>query len=287
MFLTGIPDLDRRVRRAHTGAVATQISLLLNQSLSSLRYEPTPKRVRAYLDGTPVLDSTRALLVWEPRRIVPIYAVPEADLLANLSVSGAARLPKPEAGRKVLTPDDDFALHTAAGTALDIEVSGHAVPAAAYRPDDAELSGVVLVDFRAFDWFEEDVPIDSHPRDPFHRVDIMASTRHIRVELEGMHLADSAHPMMLFETHLPARYYLPRQDVAWDALVATERTSKCPYKGTASYWAPASGGREVAWCYREPLPESAAIAGLVCFYDERTDFIIDGQRQAHPQTPFS
>lgn len=266
--------------------MATRISDLLHQALPQLRFEPTFKRVRANLAGSPVLDSTLAVLLWEPGRICPLYAVPESDVLAQLSVSDAEPPAVPADPGKVLTPDDSFALHTAAGTALDVQLKGRTVPAAAYRLQDADLGGLVLFDFRAFDWLEEETPIDAHPRDPFHRVDITASHRHVRVELEGMHLADTTKPVVLFETNLPARFYVPSRDVAWDSLVATERTSKCPYKGTASYWAPASGGREVAWSYLNPLPESAEIAGMVCFYNERTDFIIDGKRQARPHTPF-
>ncbi|MFL4473848.1 DUF427 domain-containing protein [Paeniglutamicibacter sp. MACA_103] len=265
--------------------MATRISQLLNQSLPTLRYEPTAKRVRANLGGQPVLDTTRALLLWEPRRIVPIYAVPEADVLAELAESRAEVAGAPEEAQ-VLTPDDAFALHTAAGTAMDVRVPGHTLEAAAFRLADPDLPGIVLLDFRAFDWLEEDQPILAHPRDPFHRIDIVPSSRHVRVEFEGMHLADSAHPVVLFETHLPPRYYLPRADVAWDALLATARTSQCPYKGTANYWALASGGREVAWSYPDSLPESAAIAGLVAFYNERTDVIVDGHRLARPDSPF-
>lgn len=280
-----MPPLDPRARRAHTGAVATRISHLINAALPELRYEPTTKRVRASLGGAPVLDSVSAVLLWEPRRVVPIYAVPESDVLAQLSVSAGAVAEVP-AEAKVLTPEDAFALHTTEGTVLDVEVAGRTLPAAAFRLSDPGLPGIVAFDFRSFDWLEEDEPIDAHPRDPFKRVDVLASSRHVRVELEGMLLAESRHPRMLFETHVPTRYYVQPSEVAWDALVATNSSSKCPYKGTANYWAPASGGRDVAWSYANPLPEAAAIAGLVCFYNERTDYIVDGHRLPRPHTPF-
>ncbi len=265
--------------------MATRISHLINAALPELRYEPTAKRVRADVGGSPVLDSGSAVLLWEPRRVVPIYAVPESDVLAQLAVS-AGTGPEARADAMVLTPDDPFALHTTEGTVLDVEVAGRSLSAAAFRLSDPDLPGLVAFDFRAFDWFEEDEPIAAHPRDPFHRVDIIASSRHLRVEFEGMLLAESHHPRMLFETHVPERYYLQPGEVSWDTLVATDSSSKCPYKGTANYWAPASGGRDVAWSYANPLPESAAIAGLMSFYSERTDFILDGQRLARPRTPF-
>ena len=258
---------------------------LLNESLPRLRYEPTTKRVRAGLGGQPVVDTTRAVLLWEPRRIVPSYAVPLDDVLAELTESQAPVL---AAGQEtaILSPEHAFALHTAVGTALDVRVPGHELEAAAFRLHDPDLQGLVLLDFGAFDWLEESQPIHGHPRDPFQRIDIVKGSRHLRVELEGAVLAESAHPVMLFETHLPPRYYLPRAQVRWDELVATESSSLCPYKGNASYWAPASGGRDVAWSYAEPLAESTAIAGLVSFYNERTDFILDGHRQARPTTLF-
>ncbi|WP_220094060.1 DUF427 domain-containing protein [Arthrobacter sp. AQ5-05] len=265
--------------------MATRISHLINAALPELRYEPTAKRVRASLGGAPVLDSVSAVLLWEPRPVVPIYAVPESDVLAQLSVSTAI-VPAGPVEAKVLTPEDAFALHTTKGTVLDVEVAGRTLSAAAFRLSDPGLPGIVAFDFRSFDWLEEDGPIDAHPRDPFKRVDILASSRHVRVELEGMLLAESRHPRMLFETHVPARYYVQPSEVAWDALVATNSSSKCPYKGTANYWAPASGGRDVAWSYANPLPEAAAIAGLLCFYNERTDYIVDGHRLPRPQTPF-
>lgn len=266
--------------------MATRISDLINQSLPVLRYEPTQKRVRASFEGAPVLDTSSAVLVWEPRRVVPIYAVPESNVQAHLALTAGTGPGVPDKAG-ILTPDDPFALHTAEGAALDVEVGGRTLPGAAFRLSDPVLQGFVAFDFRAFDWREEDEPIDAHPRDPFKRVDVLASSRHLRVELEGMLLAETRHPRLLFETHVPTRYYLRPGEVQWDALVATDSSSKCPYKGTAHYWAPASGGRDVAWSYANPFPEAAAIAGLVCFYSERTDFILDGKRLGRPHTPFA
>ena len=278
--------LDPDTGRAHTSAVATRISHLINAALPELRYEPTAKRVRANLGGATVLDSRSAVLLWEPRRVVPIYAIPESNVQAHLALAAGTGHEVP-AKAGILTPDDAFAMHTAEGEVLDVEVGGRTLPGAAFRLLDPVLLGYVAFDFRAFDWLEEDEPIDAHPRDPFKRIDILASSRHLRVELEGMLLAETRHPRLLFETHVPVRYYLRPGEVQWDALVATDSASKCPYKGTAHYWAPASGGRDVAWSYANPLPEASAIAGLVCFYSERTDFILDGKRLGRPITPFS
>ena len=95
---------------------------------------------------------------------------------------------------------------------------------------------------------------------------------------------------MLFETGLPPRWYIPKVDVRLDLLEPTTTTSMCPYKGTAEYWTAELDGRrveDVAWSYRTPLPESERIAGLVCFYAERTDLFIDGEHQERPKTKFS
>jgi uncharacterized protein (DUF427 family) len=128
-------------------------------------------------------------------------------------------------------------------------------------------------------WFEEDEEVFTHPRDPYTRVDILPSSRHVRVEIDGVTVAESTKPTLLFETGLPVRYYLPKTDVRMDLLTPTQTASHCPYKGRTEYWsygARQTPGDDVAWSYRTPLPESQKIAGLVCFYPERTDLYVDG-----------
>jgi uncharacterized protein (DUF427 family) len=139
-------------------------------------------------------------------------------------------------------------------------------------------------------WLEEDEPVYVHPRDPYTRIDILASSRHVRIELDQLVLAESGKPTILFETGLPPRLYLPPADVRLDLLRPTERRTGCPYKGTASYWTVEINGKpyaDLVWSYPTPLPESQKIAGLLCFYDERVDLYLDGQRQERPRTPFS
>src|SRR5258708_40364071 len=113
-------------------------------------------------------------------------------------------------------------------------------------------------------WYEEEEQIFEHPRDPYHRVDVVQSSRHIRIEIGDQTVAESRRPRLLFETGLPTRYYLPVEDVRMDLLEPTETTSVCPYKGQASYWRMAgdAGGRDVAWSYLQPTPEGPTIAGL-------------------------
>ena len=279
--------------------MSIQVHELLASGIGQLRYEPTTKRVRATLGGATVVDSTRAVLVWEPRRIVPSYAVPAADIHGELVPSTApttdgeladgSLLPDVFA-RPVLDPSVPFSAHTTAGEAVDVRANGENSPGAGLRLTDPDLAGYVVLDFPAFDgWSEEDEPIVGHPRDPFHRIDVLASSRHLRLELDGHVLAESSRPMLLFETMLPVRYYLPRGDVR-AKLVRSDTHTYCAYKGKASYWSANVGGRlvpDLAWTYREPLTDASRVAGLVAFFIERVDVVLDGQRSVRPVTPWS
>ena len=129
-------------------------------------------------------------------------------------------------------------------------------------------------------------PVYTHPRDPFHRVDILASSRHVRVEVDGVTVADSVQPMILFETGLPPRYYLPLSDLRLDLLTPTGTVTHCPYKGAATYWSIGSHP-DIVWSYRAPLPESQKIAGRACFFDEKVDVYLDGELQDRPRTHFA
>ena len=143
-----------------------------------------------------------------------------------------------------------------------------------------ELPDHVKIDWSAVDhWFEEDEEVFIHPRDPYRRVDALPSSRHVVVRVGGTVVADSHRPTILYETGLPARYYLPPDDVRLDLLTATDTTSGCPYKGFARYWSVEVDGAEhpdLVWGYDDPLPESAPVKGLMCFYNEKVDLEIDG-----------
>ncbi|MGI8305568.1 DUF427 domain-containing protein [Saccharopolyspora hattusasensis] len=162
--------------------------------------------------------------------------------------------------------------------------------AAVRFPDSSAAPDLVRLEWGAMDeWFEEDEPVYVHPRDPYKRVDVLASSRHVTVRICGVVVADSHRPHVLFETGLPPRSYLPLTDVRMDLLRPSNRRTQCPYKGTATYWNAMIDGTEhadIAWTYRTPLPESQKIAGLACFYDERVEITIDGERQEQPRTPF-
>ena len=271
--------------------MSVRVRDLLNSELGELRYEPTEKRIRAVIGDDTVVDSIRARLVWEPGRVVPSYAVPAEDVHAELAAApdGVAPVPAdlPRLGdRPILDPRIPFAVHIADGEPVTIRARDGR-EAAGFRPRDAALDGYVVLDFGAFDaWYEEDERNVAHPRDPFHRIDIVHSSRHVRVELEAETLAESTRPYLLFETQLPAWYYLPPADVRTDLLTPSATRTACAYKGEASYWALGEVG-DVAWTYRAPLRDAAEVTDRIAFFNEVVDLFVDGARLERPVTPWS
>ena len=243
-----------------------------------VRLEPGAKRVRAFLGGAVVADTTRPVLVWEVP-YYPAYYVPLEDVRAELVADGgSAHSPSRGDGRT-----------------FTVRAGGREAPGGALRYDDSpipELRGLVRLDWHAMDaWFEEDEEVFTHPRDPHTRVDILASSRHVRIEVAGVTVAESAAPRLLFETGLPPRFYLPKPHVRLDLLVPSETVSHCPYKGQAEWWWVRAPDGEIhpdlAWSYRAPLPESQKVAGLIAFLDEKVDVHVDGVARERPRTKFS
>ncbi len=231
-----------------------------------VRVEEGRKRVRAYLGGQLVADTLRPQLVWESPHY-PTYYVPADDVKAQLAPTGKTER-SPSRGEAEL---------------FDVVVDGATAESAARRYSDSpleELRELVRLDFGAMtEWFEENEPIFVHPRDPYTRIDVLASSRHIRVEIDGVTVADSHQPRILFETGLRPRYYLPLTDVRMDMLRPSETESRCPYKGTANYYSVDTGTavhEDVVWYYKTPLPESQKIIGLVAFWNEKLDIYVDG-----------
>jgi uncharacterized protein (DUF427 family) len=243
-----------------------------------IRVEQSAKRVRAYLGGIAVVDSIRPALVWEVPYF-PTYYFPLADVRLDLLIAEGETHHSPSRG--------DGQLYTVAA-------GGREVPGAAMRYHESsidELRELVRIDWAAMDaWFEEDEEVFVHPRDPYTRVDILPSSRQVRVEIDGVTVADSHSPRLLFETGLPPRYYLPKTHVRMDLLRPTKTVTHCPYKGTARYWAVQAGDQsyaDYAWSYPTPLPECQKVAGLVAFYNEKLDIYVDGLLQERPKSPFS
>jgi uncharacterized protein (DUF427 family) len=173
---------------------------------------------------------------------------------------------------------------------VDLATADETREAVAFRLADPDLDGYVVLDFNGFDsWYEEDERNLGHARDPFHRIDILHSSRHVRVELDGETLAETNRPRLLFETSLPMRVYMPREDVLSE-LRPSEKQSYCAYKGGASYWSLDAAGTEredLAWSYEKPLREAAEITALVAFFNEKVDLIVDGERSERPRTFWS
>jgi uncharacterized protein (DUF427 family) len=243
-----------------------------------VRIESGAKRVRAYLGAEVVVDTTRPVLVWEVP-YYPAYYFPAADVRTELLEPDGGVAHSPSRGE---------------GRTFTVRAGGKEARGAALRYEDspiAELRDLIRLDWDAMDaWFEEDEEVFTHPRDPYTRVDILPSSRHVRVEVDGVTVAESASPRLLFETGLPVRYYLPKTHVRMDMLTPTDSESHCPYKGRAEWWSLRVGDslhEDLAWSYRTPLPESQKIAGLVAFYNEKVDIYVDGVRQERPSTKFS
>lgn len=243
-----------------------------------VRVERTAKRIRVQLAGSFVADSTDVLMVWE-KPYYPTYYFPAADVRMDLlSPTGAVHSSPSRGDAEVCS----------------VKVAGAEASDAARwwtGAEIAELDGRVSFAWHAFDhWYEEDEEVFVHARDPYTRIDILQSSRHVVVRVDGVEVANSMKPRLLFETGLPVRYYLPKTDVAMQHLSPTETETACPYKGTARYWSVEVGGdvhRDVAWAYEAPFRECAEIAGYVAFYDERADVTVDGVLQERPQTKFA
>ena len=240
--------------------------------------EAVPRRIRAFLSGQKVLDTTRARYVWESQTY-PQYYIPVEDVRADLLVARQ---------RTQQTRRGPVQLH-------DLRVGDTLRPDAARLLADSSvdgLEGTVRFDWGALDsWYEEDEQVFVHPRDPYTRVDALRSTRSVRIELEGTVLAESASPVMVFETGLPTRHYVDRTDVDFGVLLATDTVTECPYKGTTSdYWSVRIGDAvhaDLAWSYTFPTRQLLPIAGLVAFYDEKVDTFVDGVLRDRPVTHFS
>ena len=243
----------------------------------SVRVEQGPKRVRAYLEGQLVADTTRPFLVWE-WPYYPTYYIPASDVRADLVPTGKTEH-SPSRGD---------------GEVYDLQLDSTIAESAAliYPTSPLEaLRSLVRLNWSSMsEWLEEDEPVYTHPRDPYKRVDILGSSRHVRIEVDGVTVAESGQPRILFETGLPPRYYIPLTDVRMDLLRPSDAETHCPYKGTANYWSVDTGQavhEDLVWMYRTPLPESQKIAGLACFYNEKVDLFIDGEREDRPRTQFS
>jgi uncharacterized protein (DUF427 family) len=243
-----------------------------------IRLEPIPKRVRAFAAGEPVVDSNRAQIMFEAGYL-PVYYVPKDDVRMELLKPRPSVRP---AGRK--GPGTVWAVESDAGRVEDAFFSYEETPEGC--PD---LSGLIGMYWARMDTiFEEEEEVFGHARDPYHRVEVLRSSKHIRVAAGDVTLAETNRPMMLLETNLPVRYYIPKLDVRFDRLTPSDYTSMCPYKGKATqYWSVPDGKQNVGWSYPFPRLECSLIANHVAFYSEMVDVYVDGVKQDARNSPFA
>jgi uncharacterized protein (DUF427 family) len=264
--------------RSQTGITRIPAATERARLKDGVHIERSPRRVRAYIANQLLADSEKVLLVFETRR-PPVYWFPIEDVHMDLLASTDAAAGSGSGTRRWRSNAGDRVAENLAWN--------YAEPTG----DLAALEGHIAFYWKAVDrWFEEDEEVFVHPRDPYTRVDTVHSSRHVRVEVDGQVVADTKRPVVLYETGLPTRFYIPKLDVRMDLLEATDSVTHCPYKGAASYWSLRVGGKtyqDFVWAYPRPIPEIPKIENLLCFYNEKVDLYVDGKLQERPISPFS
>lgn len=241
--------------------------------------EPTPRWVRVRFAGQVIADSRRALLLRQySREQLPSYYFPQDAVRMDTLVAGTDPGPDEEVSWRSVQVGDEVATNAAW---------------IVRRPPQGLAALAAHVSFawgRMDAWYEEEEEVFVHARDPYKRVDVLPSSRHVRVTVDGALVAETRRPHLLFETSLPTRYYIPREDVRMELLEPTSLKTRCPYKGIASYWNVRTGERtaqNVVWSYPDPIAECPRIRGLLSFFNERVDLTVDGELQSRPITPWS
>ncbi len=238
--------------------------------------EPTPKRIRVEVGGEVIADSRRAFLLHESG-LQPTYYFPAEDVRADVLEPSDRRTHCPKKG------DASYYTIRAGGETVENGAWYYPQPI----PDAPPIADLIAFYFdRMGRWLEEDEEIVVHPRDPYHRIDVLATHRRIRISLHGELLAETTRALALFESNLPPRWYMPADDVVAH-LEDSATVTHCPYKGAAGYHSVSiPGGEDLIWSYADPLPEVARIKGLLCFYNEKVDIELDGEPQERPLSPW-
>ncbi|KAL7793794.1 hypothetical protein V8C37DRAFT_377367 [Trichoderma ceciliae] len=246
---------------------------------------PTPRRVRVIFNHTTIVDTTSAIWVWEhdyyPHFYIPSSELKNSTIRDRQSIKSDASDDTAKAAIVELTVPEKAGIPEKKTTRV-----------LRFENDKSlgDLAGLVRLEFGAMDtWLEEDIPIFVHPKDPFKRIDILPSTRSVEVRIAGKTVASSSFAMHLHETSLPVRYYLPLASVDPAILRRSSTVTSCPYKGDAEYYDVVLDGEEhkdIVWYYKHPIHESLAVAGLVSFYNEKVEILVDGKALTKPVTHF-
>lgn len=241
----------------------------------------SPRRVRVIFNGETIADSKHPKLLRESD-VLPIYYFPPTDVRADFF--------RPTAHQSACPYKGIASYWTVAIGAKRAENAAWSYQAP--MAEAVEIAGYFAFEWNPMDkWMEEDEEIFVHARDPYKRVDVLQSSRHIRVIIDGEVIADSRSPRLLFETNHPVRYYLPPEDVRLNCLIPSATQSRCPYKGVASYWSVKIGSRlyeDMVWGYMDPIAECPKIKGLLCFFHERgADIFVDGEEIERPRTKWA
>jgi uncharacterized protein (DUF427 family) len=266
---------------AGSGPLGPRAAARLNTRLepptgSLILWDPVPQRIRAFVGGEAVVDSRNAFLLHESKYL-PVYYFPESDVRMDLLEPSARTTHCPHKG--------DASYWT-------LRVGDHVEEDVAWSYSEPLEPVAFMAGYLSFywdridEWRAEEEVLFGHPRDPYHRIDVYPTDRHVRVLVDGELLADSRRGKMLFETGLPPRYYLPAEDVRMDLLQPSEKRTTCAYKGHARYWS-AAGEEDVVWSYPDPAHDAEPVRDLLCFFDERVDVELDGELAERPHTQWS
>ncbi len=237
----------------------------------AIRVENQAKRIRVRFGDETVADSVRTKLLFEEGHFPVIY-FPFADLRRDLLVESAHRTHCPWKG------DASYWSIKVGDRLAENAVWYYPTPLPACAGIEDHASFI----FKAVDgWLEEDTPLYAHARNPYTRIDTLRSSRRVVVKAKGETLADTTRAVFLYETGLPARYYIPPEDCRMDLLGKSETTTVCPYKGISSYYSarlPGGEVKDIAWYYPAPWPEVSAVKDHLAFYPERVDSIEVAER---------
>ena len=245
-------------------------------------FEPYGRWIRGLVGGETIVDCKETMLLWRDKYLFAVYCFHKEDVqMEKLRLSKKTRTSH-QFGEVIF---------------YDLQANGTTIENAAWEYTDPkgewqDLKGLIMFEWNSMEqWFEESEEVFVHARDPYHRVDALPSSRKVEVKIAGQIVAESDRAMFLFETGLPARYYLPKEDVRMDLLAPTELQTRCPYKGVASYWSVTVGDqtfKDIVWGYTDPIEECPKIKDLVCFYNEKVEAIyVDGVEVAKAKTPWS